>query len=205
MSLFPLIDISEYAAEKMPGAIIVKKDSPIVINEGRARIRLRVTNNGCRPVQVSNFLPYTMNQFCSNSKHYIQIGSHYHFIETNPQLCFDRGKAYGKRLDIPAGTAVRFEPGDVKTVNLVEISGGKIISGGNDLASGIVDPGKIDAIVARLKEKGFAHVSESGALEITEDLKIGRETYISMFGPTTGDRVRLGDTALWVEVERDEV
>jgi urease len=53
MSLFPLIEISEYAAEKMPGAIIVKKDSPIIINEGRARIRLRVTNNGCRPVQVS--------------------------------------------------------------------------------------------------------------------------------------------------------
>ena len=73
------------------------------------------------------------------------------------------------------------------------------------MASGVVDPGKINAIVARLKEKGFAHVSESGALEITEDLKIGRETYISMFGPTTGDRVRLGDTALWVEVERDAV
>ena len=53
MSLFPVIDISEYEAEKMPGAIIVKKNSPIIINEGRARIQLRVTNNGCRPVQVS--------------------------------------------------------------------------------------------------------------------------------------------------------
>jgi urease len=62
MSLFPLIEISEYAAEKMPGAIIVKKDSPIIINEGRARIRLRVTNDGCRPVQVSN-VPTPQNQF----------------------------------------------------------------------------------------------------------------------------------------------
>ena len=54
MSHFPLIDVSEYAAEKMPGAVIVKKDSPIIINKGRERTRLRVTNNGCRPVQVSS-------------------------------------------------------------------------------------------------------------------------------------------------------
>ena len=63
-SLFPVIDMSEYAAEKMPGAIIVKKDSPIIINEGRVRTRLRVTNNGCRPVQVSN-LPIIQKQFYS--------------------------------------------------------------------------------------------------------------------------------------------
>ena len=56
--------MSEYAAEKMPGAIIVKKDSPIIINEGRVRTRLRVTNNGCRPVQVSN-LPIIQKQFYS--------------------------------------------------------------------------------------------------------------------------------------------
>ena len=64
ISLFPLIDVSEYAAEKMPGAIIVKKNSPIVINKGRVRTRLRVTNNGGRPVQVSN-VPNPQNQFCS--------------------------------------------------------------------------------------------------------------------------------------------
>jgi len=56
-----------------------------------------------------------------------------------------------------------------------------------------------------LIQKGFAHVPEPGALEIEEDRDIGREAYISMFGPTTGDRVRLGDTALWIEVEHDEV
>ena len=73
------------------------------------------------------------------------------------------------------------------------------------MATGIVDPGRIDDIIAGLKDKGFAHVCEPGALEVTEDREIGREAYISMFGPTTGDRVRLGDTALWIEVERDEV
>ena len=61
MSLFPVIDLSEYAEEKMPGAIIVKKDCPIVINKGRGRVRLRVTNNGCRPVQVSNVLTHRIN------------------------------------------------------------------------------------------------------------------------------------------------
>ena len=73
------------------------------------------------------------------------------------------------------------------------------------MASGIVDSGRTEDIVARLIQKGFAHVPEPGALEITEDRDIGREAYISMFGPTTGDRVRLGDTALWIEVEHDEV
>ncbi|KAF8199728.1 urease [Pholiota molesta] len=181
-SAFPVIDVSEYAAEKAPGAVIAKKER-IVLNKGRERVKLRVTNNGDRPVQ---------------------IGSHYHFIETNPSLSFDRGKAYGKRLDIAAGTAVRFEPGDVKTVTLVDIAGAKIISGGNNLASGVVDYSRTADIVAGLIQKGFAHVPEPGALEVAEDTDIGREAYISMYGPTVGDRVRLGDTALWVEVEHDE-
>ena len=67
LSLFPLIDMSEYAAENMPGAIIVKKDSPIIINKGRVRTRLRVTNNGCRPVQVCNSLIIVLVY----SKHYV--------------------------------------------------------------------------------------------------------------------------------------
>ncbi|KAK0204482.1 urease [Desarmillaria ectypa] len=179
---FPVADVSEYSHEKAPGAIIARKE-PIIINKGRARISLRVTNNGDRP---------------------IQIGSHYHFIETNPALSFDRGQAYGKRLDIPAGTAVRFEPGDVKTVTLCAIAGGQIISGGNRLASGVVDLGRSDQIIGALVQKGFAHVPEPGALEVQADTDISREAYISMFGPTTGDRVRLGDTALWIEVEHDE-
>lgn len=135
----------------------------------------------------------------------LQIGSHYHFIETNPSLSFDRGKAYGKRLDIAAGTAIRFEPGDSKTVSLVSIAGAKIISGGNRLATGVVDIGRTDEIVRGLVQRGFGHVPEPGAFEVTANTEMMRKTYISMFGPTTGDRVRLGDTALWVEVEYDTV
>jgi urease len=93
----------------------------------------------------------------------------------------------------------------VKTVNFVSIAGARVISGGNNLATGVVDLRKTDEIIARLLQRGFAHVPEPGALEVAEDTDIGREAYISMFGPTVGDRVRLGDTALWVEVEHDEV
>ena len=118
---------------------------------------------------------------------------------------FDRGKAYGKRLDIAAGTAVRFEPGDVKTVTLCAIAGAKVITGGNRLATGVVDLGRTEEIVRALVQKGFGHAPEPGALEVSEDTDIGREAYVAMFGPTVGDRVRLGDTALWVVVERDEV
>jgi len=85
----------------------------IVANEGRATVTLDVTNTGDRPVQV---------------------GSHYHFVETNRALAFDRKAAYGMRLDIPAGTAVRFEPGEAKTVSLVAIAGAKAIKGGNNFA-----------------------------------------------------------------------
>lgn len=181
--LFPDVDVADSAREQLPGAIIVK-DERVVLNKGRSRVKLRVTNNGDRP---------------------IQIGSHYHFIETNPLLIFDRGKAYGKRLDIAAGTAVRFEPGDVKTVTLCAIGGLKIITGGNRLATGEFAPWKTDDIVAGLVQKGFGHVPEPGALEVKEDTDIGREAYVAMFGPTVGDRVRLGDTALWIEVEKDKV
>lgn len=180
-SKFPVADPAESASDKLPGAVIALK-SRIVLNKGRERVQLRVTNNGDRPIQV---------------------GSHYHFIETNPSLVFDRGKAYGKRLDIAAGTAVRFEPGDVKTVTLVSIAGNKMISGGNLIAPGIVDLSRTEAIIQSLIQRGFGHTPEPGALEVTMDSDIGREAYISMFGPTVGDRVRLGDTALWVEVEKD--
>jgi urease len=135
----------------------------------------------------------------------VQIGSHYHFIETNAALSFDRRRAYGKRLDIPAGTAVRFEPGDIKTVTLCMIGGARIISGGNLLATGPLNHASLDAILSRLLAKGFLSTPESDAPVVREDTLISREAYVSMFGPTTGDRIRLGDTELWIEVERDEV
>ena len=119
----------------IPGACEIK-DGEIELNVGRATVEIPVTNLGDRPIQV---------------------GSHYHFIETNAALKFDRGAAYGKRLDIPAGTAVRFEPGETKTVKLVEIAGRKVIRGGNNLASGKVSTAGKKAALKRVKAKGFAN------------------------------------------------
>lgn len=90
----------------------------LTLNEGRAAITLRVANTGDRPVQV---------------------GSHYHFAEANPALDFDRDAARGTRLDIAAGTAVRFEPGQAREVQLIAISGGRTIYGFNQLVMGALD------------------------------------------------------------------
>jgi urease subunit gamma/beta len=118
-----------------PGSTEIK-DGEIELNAGRVTAEIPVTNLGDRPIQV---------------------GSHYHFIETNAALQFDRGTAYGKRLDIPAGTAVRFEPGETKTVKLVEIAGKKVIRGGNNLASGKVSAAGKKAALKRVKQRGFAN------------------------------------------------
>jgi urease subunit beta len=91
----------------IPGEIKVAKGD-IEINKGRRTVTLEVTNTGDRPIQV---------------------GSHYHFFETNDALRFDRGKAYGCRLNIAAGTAVRFEPGQSRTVELVELAGERKVYG----------------------------------------------------------------------------
>ena len=91
----------------IPGEIFVK-DGDIELNAGRRRVALAVTNSGDRPIQV---------------------GSHYHFFETNPALKFDRSKARGMRLDIAAGTAVRFEPGQSREVRLVAFSGAREVYG----------------------------------------------------------------------------
>lgn len=202
--VFPAIEESAYARENAPGAVIAKKDR-ILLNEGRERVRLLVTNNGDRPIQVRHTVTVLTRSLLIIETNLQQIGSHYHFVETNSALTFDRGKAYGKRLDIPAGTAVRFEPGDSKTVTLCAIAGAKIITGGNKIASGIVDLGRTDDIIKTLIQRGFGHTPEPGAMEVVASTDIGRDVYISMYGPTVGDRVRLGDTALWIEVERDEV
>ena len=90
-----------------PGEIITLPGD-IELNAGRATTRLSVSNTGDRPIQV---------------------GSHYHFFETNPALDFDRGLARGKRLDIPAGTAVRFEPGQTREIVLIEMRGSREVYG----------------------------------------------------------------------------
>src|SRR3954451_12793191 len=91
----------------IPGELFVK-DGEIELNAGRNTVTLSVTNTGDRPIQV---------------------GSHYHFYETNPALAFDREKARGTRLDIAAGTAVRFEPGQSRDVQLVELAGARTVYG----------------------------------------------------------------------------
>ena len=131
-------DFAAAEASEPPGKYGVA-EGEITLNEGREAIEMSVTNLGDRPIQV---------------------GSHYHFVETNSQLVFDRGAAYGRRLDIPAGTAVRFEPGEAKTVMLVEIAGERVIRGGNNLADGPVSDAGREATLARVAEQGFGHRAE---------------------------------------------
>jgi urease subunit beta len=98
----------------IPGEIITAAGD-IELNTGRPTLTLEVANSGDRPIQV---------------------GSHYHFFETNPALMFDRAKAHGWRLDIPAGTATRFEPGMSRTVRLVPYDGKRIVYGFRGEVSG---------------------------------------------------------------------
>ncbi|EAU40498.1 Urease, beta subunit [Fulvimarina pelagi HTCC2506] len=98
----------------IPGEILTR-DGDIVLNEGAPVLRIEVSNAGDRPIQV---------------------GSHYHFAETNPALQFDRMAARGMRLDIPAGTAVRFEPGQTREVRLVPVRGSRKIYGFNAAVMG---------------------------------------------------------------------
>ena len=207
--LFPLPEESEYEATNMPGAIVAVKDTRIVLNGARRRLKLKVTSKGDRAIQVS--WPHSRKlekQLLAIRAHRRerQIGSHYHFIEANPQLDFDRIRAYGYHLDIPSGTAVRFEPGDAKTVTLVEIGGHRVITGGSSIASGPIDISRTDEILRRLEQKDFAHTSTPAPTADSERIDpctMDRQTYATMYGPTTGDVIRLGATNLWVKVERD--
>src|SRR5207237_4668639 len=113
----PAPDPSKFAAareEPVPGEVLAASGE-IELNAGREAVALKVVNRGDRPIQV---------------------GSHYPFAETNRALVFDRARAYGKRLDIPAGTAVRFEPGESRTVQLVSFAGARVVRGGNSVGEG---------------------------------------------------------------------
>jgi urease beta subunit len=101
----------------IPGEYFLRAD-PIELNAGRPTRRVEVSNRGDRPIQV---------------------GSHFHFFEVNRALQFDRPAAYGMRLNVPAGTAVRFEPGDTREVELVAIGGSREIVGLNRLVEGRLD------------------------------------------------------------------
>lgn len=109
---------------------------PIEANAGRKTARLLVKNTGDRPIQV---------------------GSHYHFFETNAALSFDRPAAYGMRLNIASGTAVRFEPGEEKEIELTTFAGSRIIHGFNALVSGPLDDATTRAnSIDRARKSGFA-------------------------------------------------
>jgi urease subunit gamma/beta len=117
----------------IPGELFIKQGE-IELNKGRRSVMLTVSNTGDRPIQV---------------------GSHYHFFEANKALRFDRKLAFGMRLNIPAGTAVRFEPGDAKRVMLVGIGGAGIVHGCNGLTEGSTDESKREAALKRAREQGF--------------------------------------------------
>jgi len=127
----------------VPGEVTTD-DGPVTVNEGRETAEVSVANTGDRPVQV---------------------GSHFHFFEVNAALSFDRAAAYGMRLNIPAGTAVRFEPGDERTVELVAIGGERRARGMNGLVDGSVDGDPTDAL-ERLRAAGF---EDSGAGDTDDD------------------------------------
>ncbi len=123
----------------VPGELL-PADEPIEINAGRETTAITVENTGDRPVQV---------------------GSHFHFFEVNPALDFDREAAYGMRLDIPAGTAVRFEPGREQDVDLVAYGGDRILRGMGGLVDGDLDDEAVrEAALERARERGYTEAEE---------------------------------------------
>lgn len=117
----------------IPGEYILAKDD-IIANEGRKTTTLVVVNTGDRPVQ---------------------IGSHFHFFEVNKQMSFNRSAAFGMRLNIAAGTAVRFEPGEEKEVELTEFGGDKKIFGFNNLVDGDISEANSKKAIEKLTNNNF--------------------------------------------------
>jgi len=184
----------EEEEDTAPGLVTTVDDSSspgIILNKLRldTLIELSVTNTGDRPIQV---------------------GSHYAFLETNKALEFDRIQSIGKRLNIPSGSSVRFEPGEIKTITLIDIGGKKKIISGNRLHNGSLDTNEI---MKRVILNGFKHSPASTSTSSLEEIPItvvkgqpcivSRSTYNDMYGPTIGDKIKLGDTKLIIEIEND--
>ena len=113
----------------------VLESEPVVFNVGKPSIAIKVRNTGDRPIQV---------------------GSHFHFFEVNRALEFDRGAAFGMHLDIPSSTAIRFEPGDERTVRVVPFGGVRRVYGFNNLVDGMTDDEAAKAAaIGRMHERGF--------------------------------------------------
>ncbi|HDY68049.1 hypothetical protein LCGC14_1446320 [marine sediment metagenome] len=113
----------------------ITSNSSMEINAGRVTVKMSVKNTGDRPIQV---------------------GSHFHFFETNRALDFDRRKSFGMRLNIPSGTSIRFEPGDEKMVELVQLGGKRVVMGLNSLVNGSTSvKGALEIALKKAKELGF--------------------------------------------------
>ncbi|MGP9557697.1 urease subunit alpha [Psychrobacter sp. AOP7-A1-24] len=146
------------------------QDGDIILNQGRQVQTISVSNTGDRP---------------------IQIGSHYHFYEVNDALSFEREKTRGFRLNIISGTAVRFEPGQSREVELVAYAGKQDVYG---FAGRVMGATSSDAA---------SNNTDNESPTATSQKKVSRHIYAEHFGPTTGDKVRLADTELWLQVEAD--
>ncbi len=118
-----------------PGEILVAEGPPIDANAGRSMVTLLIQNTGDRPIQV---------------------GSHFHFFEANRALHFDRASAYGMRLNVAAGTAIRFEPGEEKEITVVSLGGTREVYGNNGLVMGVLDePVNKAKALAAIADQGF--------------------------------------------------
>lgn len=170
-------------------------------------IRLNTTKKECVLIHVINL-----------SKNFIKIGSHFNFVEANKMLQFDRTVAFGKRLNIPSGDFVQFEPNVSKCVPLVEISGLKVVKGGNNMIDGEINEETLKKTIKKISKRGFGNISQKPIEKEDTDLvnkefflnmpatcfiKLPRELYIAKYGPTIGDRIFLSDLNLAVVVEQD--
>lgn len=122
----------------IPGEYILAEEN-IECNVGRLTLKITIVNTGDRPVQV---------------------GSHFHFFEVNKQMQFDREKAFGMRLNIAAGTAVRFEPGEEKDVELVSFGGNKKIVGFSNLTNGLIDKNNKSKAIQKASKQNFKNTAE---------------------------------------------
>jgi len=123
----------------LPPGAIVPRSEPVEINAGLPVTTLRVTNDSDYPVHLT---------------------AHFHVFEANPMLRFDRKRAFGLRPDLPSGGAVRFEPGEMKTIRLVPIGGRRIVRGFAGLVDGPLASADVDALLARAIARGYRHEAE---------------------------------------------
>ncbi len=175
------------ATKKVAVGGYVCHPAPIVYHDKLKVTTLKVRNTGDRPVQ---------------------IGSHFHFFEVNRALEFDRAAAFGQHLNIPASTALRFEPGDEREVKLVPYGGKRARlrlqqpRGRSHVGQGRRCGSSEGGGARREARLSFQTVTRD-PIQDPDMATITRNEYVGLYGPTTGDRIRLGDTGLFVEIERD--